>query len=1464
MQLSDHDGDVSPRSSKTTNKQQKDVSTLEYPTPKRYTVKVPLKGAATQPTEESPNGRITRSKPSASPSTLPSTIPDSLAARKAAMASQSEGDTQPLSVNAFEEYRDKVHKEHSEATSGIGTDCISRTHTCQPGESGYINVVENYEQLVENETEGAAEIQDDDVDPEPDSQSADVRVELFPESRRFQQPITPATTSRKRQRIGSSISREKVTPTLPINPFAGQAGGLDGMMNASQAFKATQFTSPILNGIPSDALSERPSPDIINVQRPSTAEPISSPVHLPRSRMTRSRTEPQTTYISMEESQAERERVNKLHEMEQARAQRDELDDEFDSEDSEFRRRRRLRKLDMDSRDQLAMVTAKARPGPSRRGRGGRNPQTPRAPFGRQSHKLESEAVIISDSPVEDDNVTEDETEKEQDHSEESDLESPDELSEENKENYNYKALRAPMTTSRVDLPKNIVNAVHMKPSVRYVRRSVSPKVGARNHRATQAGHSSRSTDPIEEIPAASATVAIADSQPTHPNDDDPPKIPQEQTEVSESSPDQRLFVPQSQFSRSSNEDPSRRDTVTGPRQLSLVPASSVTSTTQGQKAEQENLKSRILSSDTEGLSKGSYEISRLTGSAASSARLGGSPQVNNTVRPHVSNEHSGNGQPTGDGSASNHSDTLLHKTSPRQQKQPKGIDTVADTSSAEMQDEISEGPLVSSAPPASTNTSRVDSRLPSSQTNNAPSTLFETAPTNIEVTPSKPFTNTVAQSPLNTTSTPTSKSTRPRSMIEIATAASPIGANHYLDVDIDLMTADDVEYQAVIKGSSPIGPARKRRRGRTGRAVHLEEPQLHGPPTSNVPTAQVQDMDNRAVNSSNAAKDQLETGDVHPIAPGNSNHISPLSKISKPPLPAETPRKRGRPRKTTASPIPPTEPNVVERRKEASPLKASRAELPRIQTDTARQEGSEGSLNNALVVAPNRVFAYFNGSCAAYYPATCIGQVGGERSRYRVRFDDGTVDDIDGFGIKRLELRPGDHVKLDFGGNRKKIYIVIRMQDRQQPMLTPDPETPTRHTLAEQALAAMSTQTDIKGYATVVVAPKQATNVNQETVEQLTVPVRDVYFTQMMWTGLKDRSYTYNPVRSRLSSRMETPLERSSIPSTPSSRAHRIRASGLGTSKSTKPSSAIRSNLFENMVFAITNITDPNLRDALNDLVSNNGGQLLRDDFSELFHIPSFGPITPSKRSPKRDTDSTFHLTTAASRKGFTCLIAEKHCRKAKYIQALALGLPCLSPRWVQDCVARQVIVPWEHYLLAAGESSFLNGAVRSRVIPPINALTTTLSDIIEARTRLLENASVLLIMEKSEEDTMQPYPLLSHALGARKVSRATSFEAAAGMVAAAENHGEAWDWVYSHDKEEKAEKVLFGGGKSASGGAGKKRKRGGSVLRGSGEGKEKIVSSQTASAKAQQSFRNTGTRVVGNEFVIQSLILGKLIDRD
>lgn len=144
----------------------------------------------------------------------------------------------------------------------------------------------------------------------------------------------------------------------------------------------------------------------------------------------------------------------------------------------------------------------------------------------------------------------------------------------------------------------------------------------------------------------------------------------------------------------------------------------------------------------------------------------------------------------------------------------------------------------------------------------------------------------------------------------------------------------------------------------------------------------------------------------------------------------------------------------------------------------------------------------------------------------------------------------------------------------------------------------------------------------------------------------------------------------------------------------------------------------------------------------------------------------------------------------------------------------------------------------MRSRILQPFDATTATLSDIMDNRPRMLNDASVLIIMEKGQEKSMQQHPLITHALGASKISRAISDASAAKAVADAQALGEPWDWVFSYDKEQEVEEKLFGGNST-----GKKRKRG-------------------RDSDSGPLGKKSKTKVVGNEFVIQSLILGMLIE--
>ncbi|KAI9875472.1 MAG: hypothetical protein M1823_007469, partial [Watsoniomyces obsoletus] len=166
------------------------------------------------------------------------------------------------------------------------------------------------------------------------------------------------------------------------------------------------------------------------------------------------------------------------------------------------------------------------------------------------------------------------------------------------------------------------------------------------------------------------------------------------------------------------------------------------------------------------------------------------------------------------------------------------------------------------------------------------------------------------------------------------------------------------------------------------------------------------------------------------------------------------------------------------------------------------------------------------------------------------------------------------------------------------------------------------------------------------------------------MWNQMKDRSYEFKqPGEASLSSAgYATPAERPSTPSTPSSRSRRKLEAQTIIEVPTS------TGFFAGMTFAIS-YEDENRKNAILDLIQDNGGKLLRENFMQLLEPDSID------------------LKPQYANGGFTVLVADKHSRKEKYMQALALGLPCLSGKWIDACVEAKALVDWQPYLLAAGE---------------------------------------------------------------------------------------------------------------------------------------------------------------------------------
>ena len=1340
--------------------------------------------------------------------------------------SQSEGDTQPISQSVYKEFASRRTEQlasrkepgnHEDPNLEEG----AASHSLHEGETGHIDLLGAFEQpsIIDNENTDADHA-DDDTDPL--SQAMDVRADPFPESKRFREPKTPATKDKKRKRGIENESQENATtPGLPVNPFAGGVGDMDVMMGPSQLFKATQaLTSPLTNAVPSDGLSQRPSPDMHVLQRPLTEGPISSPADASRFHTVRAVIEPQTTYVSMKESQEARERY--LQSLKAAGTlSPDELsDDEFGSADTQLRRRSKQRRIDAEAKTQFAGLKARDDPvtHPHRRLRAGRTKDTPSRVGTRQAGREASEPVLISDdAPMEDTqgNLTEDETEREEEVLAEDD-DNVDELAEENKEN-----VEVPRTISRVHHTTSQIVTSQPTPSHRNIR---VVKRGSQTSRVVHVESSSqntRSQEPVKSLESADQPDGIVDSQTSRGR----ANIEQSSKAKSakafsghQSSLDSRVLVPQSQTLQALQATNSSEGRIEASKCSEILQSSPLLL-----KSVQDNAESEQVLPEA---SAGPLQIEGPSGNLP-----GSEPAFRITQEPPASSALQSN---RAEGCNLSRTDSVPHKS------------TIPETSPSSEQTHVhneSTGGFSNSMPSPRTTPKSVSKAASSHSVaeNSRPSTLFETAREHLAESPSKLHPQRVQKASPNERASPI-KTRLSRTISEIAADPTPPDLIGDVDVDINILSNEDIEFQNAINRAISA-PARKRRRGGRGLALQVayQEPnQL--PPAPRSPLL-------RSFNSEPPGSSAVSPITPHPTSEADRQSlVATKSAITKhapskgDPTPEPKDAQAAKPAMTArATSISNTfqSPTTTEIITKSRAVAASGASVPAqlSASHTSVSSTDQVPANRRAVTAPNRVFAHFNGSNPAYHPATCLEIIGGDDPRYRVRFEDGTVDVIGAYSIKRLELRPGDVVKVDLPGARKLNYVVEGVQDQHVSKIARDPATPSRRSRSFPTNDLAFPETDVYGNATVLLSPKQRLSMDGEQPEssQIAVPLTLVYLTQTMWTAFKDRQYSHLSNKPQTSTGLQTPSERPSTPSTPSSRTRRLKSSGLVQARSTVIGNNTTDGIFRNMAFAITNIDRADENERIKHLVASNGGRILNSGLDELFHIPAL-PRTTSPADP--NADSSFHLTPAANDLGFTCLIADKHCRTAKYIQALSLGIPCLSTRWITNCVAKQRVLPWAPYLLPAGESAFLGGAVRSRVLQPSEAETATLSDMVESRPRMLNGASILIIMEKGQEKSMQQHPLITHALGASKVSRAISDASAAKAVADAQALGEPWDWVFRYDKEREVEEKLFGGS-----GTGKKRKRGRDSEYGPPGKKGK-------------------TRVVGNEFVIQSLILGTLIE--
>ncbi|PWW77884.1 hypothetical protein C7212DRAFT_342519 [Tuber magnatum] len=471
-------------------------------------------------------------------------------------------------------------------------------------------------------------------------------------------------------------------------------------------------------------------------------------------------------------------------------------------------------------------------------------------------------------------------------------------------------------------------------------------------------------------------------------------------------------------------------------------------------------------------------------------------------------------------------------------------------------------------------------------------------------------------------------------------------------------------------------------------------------------------------------------------------------------------------------------------------------------------------------LVSPERVFALFKDVKMCYHPATVLST--DSKGSIKVVFDDGTEDVLDK-EVRSLDLRIGDMVKVDQPSMKKAVWIVVGLNG---PVGEPD----THERVGGRSL------TDIRGHAIVTVKPRVTLASNNMTEDEvIEIPLTKIYLNRTLWAQFSKRPYKDTPHRSQiLPLRVATPYTAdpttdgvnqattTTAPNTPSRNRRATPITTTTTTISAKPTGG----LFFNMLFALSFGENESEKRTVTHKIISNGGRLVDNDFEDLFHQESpaaaGGGLTPR-------TESAYV--------GFTCVITNKHSRRVKFLQALALGIPCLAPRWVEDCVRARQLLDWDTYLLPAGESAYLAGAVRSRVMEYVPAREARFLGMVEARQKLLLSGQVVVVIGKGGAGVgrWKPYLFLAYAMGAGKVVVVQTVEAALDVLSQKQA-----DRLTKEDVEKQEEGVGGDGGTCRF-----------------------VYVDAKERKRAERLLLHAGRniRVVDDEWVIQSLILGKLI---
>ncbi|KAF3920304.1 hypothetical protein AA313_de0209771 [Arthrobotrys entomopaga] len=484
--------------------------------------------------------------------------------------------------------------------------------------------------------------------------------------------------------------------------------------------------------------------------------------------------------------------------------------------------------------------------------------------------------------------------------------------------------------------------------------------------------------------------------------------------------------------------------------------------------------------------------------------------------------------------------------------------------------------------------------------------------------------------------------------------------------------------------------------------------------------------------------------------------------------------------------------------RKATIPFQPTSSQRKELLPDTEVTSSQRGE---SLAAGPLRVFAQWE---ASFYPAV-VNELPAFNESTPTRFQGAEIS-VRLNRMKKLQLSPGDAVKVN--STRQKVWIVEHvyksLTGASEPNQTESGPTNQPGGAQTESQAEREEVHDIHGNNMVRLKHKSG--------ETLDTIIGNIVLSAAQFNRLKPQTID---IEHSLHSVENTPLfkKEDSILETPSKLSRR------GTPNvAVKPikfplSAKSKHSIFSGMRFTISLPADKDGKEktSITNMLERAGAYILEHGFEGIFESVSESDTT--ELVPRQ----------GAGEIGFTAVISDRASTTPKYLQALALGLPCLAVKWVVDSVATGMPLPWQDYLLPAGESQYLDGAVKSRVIDWIDINSATFANMFSRRKKLMDAMNVIFHDGSGKrKDGLQTFAFLIHAMGPARVHYTKSVEGVNDLLKTkgSKTH---WHFVFSMD-----------------------------------ENRSRITTKRKGRDLA------SAVRIVGDEWLKQSLIFGKLLDED